>query len=450
MKYLFSTLLLLCSYLVGLAENVVVGDYYIDINTNGTAKILKYLGNDESVTIPSTITYNGKEYNINNIGSLVADRTNLPVKEIYFPKSASTISSETALFSFPNNSGLRTVTFESETFTIGGHIPFDFLEGYSNCPFIDNIIVLGPYTPDGKNLIHPNLKNSLWVKTGRIKLWYNGNTNNEDKVQMFLFRPSDTKRWTFNQARLDDLLSALRKAGKLKKSATISLSGLSTNNNTIELDNVPQSFVYISDDCDYVDKLNSTLSSIRYYRTNTHDWNSVCLPFDIKESDFPENTKIYQMKGGTDSKILLTRIAEGGTIVAGTPCFIHSEVDEWDLSLKGSLSGEAKSVTQEANAWELCGSFTTQTLGTGKYKLNGDGTEFVQTTESSHVYPFRCYLAPKDNGSGAPARLSVDVDEEASITLVPNDAEPATVRLIDLMGRPRQGNAPGLYIRAKH
>lgn len=450
MKYLFSTLLLLCSCLVGLAETVIINGLTISTRGDKTAKISKYSGNEESLTIPSTITVNGEEYTITEVESFLANQEHINTKEVFFPKSIKKIATSNTLFKFPRNSGIRTVVFESGTFEINSaHKPFDFLDGYRSFEFIDNIIFLSSCNFTINNLTSTNFNSILGLKAGEIYVSYNDETPKLN-VQMYLFRPSDSNPWAFNQARLDDLLSALRKAGKLGENAEIDLSGLSTSANEIELDNVPQSFVYISDDCDYVNKLNSSFSSIRYYRTNTHDWNSVCLPFDIKESDFPENTKIYQMTGGTDSKILLTRIAEGGTIVAGTPCFIHSEVDEWDLSLKGSLSGEAKSVTQEANAWELCGSFTTQTLGTGKYKLNGDGTAFVQTTESSHVYPFRCYLAPKDNGSGAPARLSVDVDEEASITLVPNDAEPATVRLIDLMGRPRQGNAPGLYIRAKH
>lgn len=269
---------------------------------------------------------------------------------------------------------------------------------------------------------------------------------------MYLFRTSKDSPWTFNQARFDDLISALRKAGKLENIKTIDLSGMSTTANPITFDGVEQNFAYIEDLTDYTAPSSALSTPIYYSRTNTQDWNSVCLPFPIRESDFPEGTKIYTMTGGNEEKILLNRIGQDDLLAAGTPCFIKSDAETWDLNINATIPANItpNSETQEGNSWVLKGCFSKIELGTGKYKLNSEGSQFVRTAENSHAWPFRCYLEPKNNGQGAPARLSVGVDEEASITLVPNDAEPQTVKLIDLMGRPRQGNAPGLYIRAKH
>lgn len=452
MKYFLTLLLLLGSWLgAWAAEEIVVDGFTINTRNDNTAKISYYSGDDESLIIPSMINYNGTDYTITEITKLLSSRTNLHIKEVFIPKSIKSIATETALFSFPNNSGIRTVIFEDASFTIGGHKPFDFLEGYSSSPFIDNIIILDKYSNDKKTLLHTNLKDALSLKPGRIKILYNSDKT-EHYVQMFLFRQSDTTPWTFDKARLEDLISALRKAGKLANIKTIDLSGMSTTAAPIKFDGVETNFAYIEDLSEYIAPSSDLSAPIFYSRTDTQGWNSVCLPFPIRESDFPEGTKIYTMTGGNAEKILLNRIGESETLNAGTPCFIKSEASSWDLNINATIPAQVApaSVKQEGNSWVLYGSFSEILLGTGKYKLNGAGTEFVQTTEKSHAWPFRCYLEPKDNGSGAPARLSVGVDEEASITLVPNDAEPQTVKLIDLMGRPRQGNAPGLYIRSKH
>lgn len=450
MKFFLTLLLLLGTWLGAWADKIVVDDFTIDTRRDKTAKISYYSGDEESLIIPSKVSYEGVDYTITEITGLLSNRNNLHIKEVFIPKSIKSIATETALFSFPNNSGIRTVVFEDASFSIGGYKPFEFLSGYSSSPIIDNIIILDKYSGDKKTLLHTNLKDALSLKPGRIKILYNSDKT-EHYVQMFLFRQSDTTPWTFDQSRFNDLISALRKAGKLANIKTIDLSGMSTTA-PITFDGVETNFAYIEDLSEYTAPSSDLSAPIYYSRTDTQGWNSVCLPFPIRESDFPEGTKIYTMTGGNAEKILLTRIGQDESLAAGTPCFIKSEASSWDLNINATIPAQVApaSVTQEGNSWALYGSFSEILLGIGKYKLNGEGTEFVQTKASSHAWPFRCYIAEKNPSEGAPARLSVGVDEEASITLVPNDAEPQTVKLIDLMGRPRQGNAPGLYIRSKH
>ena len=102
-----------------------------------------------------------------------------------------------------------------------------------------------------------------------------------------------------------------------------------------------------------------------------------------------------------------------------------------------------------AENWQVVGSFTNETIGKGKYKLNSSGTEFgITNNEAATVTAFRCYLN-YTGPQGAPNRLSVNIDEEASITLVPNDAEPQKVKLYDLMGRPRKEGSQGIFIKSK-
>ena len=195
-------------------------------------------------------------------------------------------------------------------------------------------------------------------------------------------------------------------------------------------------------------------TEITYDRSNTLNWNSGCRPVDIKESDCGTSCKIYTVTSAStaDNRISLTRVENSETVVeAGTPCFIYSTADHWDLNLHNvTISNNVAPKTINVdNYWQVVGSFTNETIGKGKYKLNSSGTEFgITNNEAATVTAFRCYL--KYIGSqGAPNRLSVNIDEEASITLVPNDAEPQKVKLYDLMGRPRKEGSQGIFIKSK-
>ena len=162
--------------------------------------------------------------------------------------------------------------------------------------------------------------------------------------------------------------------------------------------------------------------------------------------------KIYIVTAVTDQQINLTRVESTETLVeAGTPCFIYSKASEWTLSLANATikSDVAAKTVPVGDNWQVVGSFTNETIGTGKYKLNSSGTEFgITNNEAATVTAFRCYLN-YTGPQGAPNRLSVNIDEEASITLVPNDAEPQKVKLYDLMGRPRKEGSQGIFIKSK-
>lgn len=455
MKSFFATLLLLATSLVfAFGQDTPESDFTYQIYQTGKIKILSYIGQDTIIKVPSTIE--GKE--VARIDNLI--KNNPFVKEIYIPASIYELYDLVL-----ESSVVKSIVIGGDNFKTSTYL----MKLNNSKETFDHIIILGSKSFKDKEATLTGIAGDV-MQLSRIKV-----TANDELFEFRMLIYTKSKLGTkLENSRFDHILSALQYKGyNLRDITKIDIKNLVKDNGiTVEFTNynpaaflAPNAVIEIDDKTtiaastwtiDDEKAFNAprfdTNTTVVYSRTNTIDWNSVCLPFAIKESNFPEDTKIYTMSGGDGTKIMLTRIDDGASLPAGTPCFIHSKADTWNLNIEAALSHDVApiSVTQEANAWELCGSFTTQTLGTGKYKLNGDGTAFVQTTESSHVYPFRCYLAPKDNGSGAPARLSVDVDEEASITLVPNDAEPATVRLIDLMGRPRQGNAPGLYIRAKH
>lgn len=181
--------------------------------------------------------------------------------------------------------------------------------------------------------------------------------------------------------------------------------------------------------------------TIKYSRSNTLNWNSVCLPFDIEESYFPEGTKIYTYDSSSDTSITLRRTTD--KVEAGRPCFIYSEADSWNLNIpNASISNGVKAQTESIGDWQLVGSFERRTIGQGKYKLTADGTEMNSTTaDDATVAPFRCYVEATSASGNAPARLSVGVDEGLPITVILNDEPEKKVMLYDLMGRPNSGRS---------
>ena len=173
--------------------------------------------------------------------------------------------------------------------------------------------------------------------------------------------------------------------------------------------------------------------------------NHLFLPY------FGGSSKIYEVTEATNEQIYLSRVDTEGTVVkAGTPCFIYSSEDSWNLSLSEvSISNNVTPQTKNVgDYWQVIGSFTNVSIGADNYKLTSDGTEFGRTSSGASIIPFRCYLSPVEGSSNAPARLNVNINEETSITLVPNDATPQRIKLYDLMGRPRKEGTKGIFIKS--
>ncbi len=449
-------------------------DFTYTISGN-SATITKYNGSEKSVVFPTEITKDDIFYHVTSIigTTSVIPSDNTKVEEIFIPSAIAIIKNLTR-----DSKSIKTIVIEDGKTTIE-HL-FTNSISMAIAP-LNNIIVLSSCEYLSNQLINDDPH--FLLKTGEITISYKSDENNEKKeaVQMYLFDIGWSSSRPFGEERFKYLLSALQKSGKdISKISTIDLSGMSTNqtnigvNFTFDADDYNPSSelspgaIVITDNNSYtasgtrtttiIDKENFTapqysiLTDITYNRSNTLKWNSVCLPFDIKESDFGGTCKIYKVTAATNSKISLTRVETEGTVVeAGTPCFIHSTADNWNLNLHNvtiSYNVAPKTIEVDGN-WKVIGSFSNETIGTGKYKLNSEGSEFgITNSNEATVTAFRCYIAPTSTRTNAPAQLSVNIDEEASITLVPNDAEPQKVKLYDLMGRPRKEGSKGIFIKS--
>jgi len=446
-----------------------------------TATITKYNGSEKSVVFPKEITEGSNTYSVTSI----VGTTNTPVisnsnvEEIFIPAGITTIKYVTN-----DLLSLKNIIIEDGSNFNSNNVsnPFNVSAyGYYQMQ-LNNIIVLSQCGLSSTQLVSNNGEQCL-LKTGKTKVYLNEDEE-EKTIQMYLYENSNyNNSRPFRKIRFQYLLNALQKGGiDLNSITKIDLSNIpntSSKNSvhfTFDTENYNPSselssgaeviisetesyangvkYTIIPDKTDFTAPSTDQPLNISYSRTNTKNWNSVCLPFDIKESDFGTNCKIYTVTSAStaDNQISLTRVENSETIVeAGTPCFIYSLDEKWNLKYSNvTISNNVAPKTINVdNYWQIVGSFTNKTIGKGKYKLNSSGTEFgITNDEAATVTAFRCYL--KYIGSqGAPNRLSVNIDEEASITLVPNDAEPQKVKLYDLMGRPRKEGSQGIFIKSK-
>ncbi len=482
MKRIISLSALLLFAITSMAATITftIGDFTYSTTTgSSTAKITKYNGAESYVSFPTSVNFEGTTYQITAIeggyNGLMKDDPN--IEELFIPLGISSLKNVTR-----DSKTLKTIVIEDGTINIDH--PFTISSSATSIN-LNNIIVLSSCNFSSIELIS-NGSDIYLYKAGEIKVSYHEDLVSQN-IQMYLFDKGDYNARPFGKERFDYLLSALQKSGKdISKITKIDLSSMNStpgsNRVLFKFDNdndnpsselSPGAEVIISGTESYtainrattiIDKENYTapqynvLTNISYNRTNTYNWNSVCLPFDIKESYFVDSNnpngycKIYTVTAATNNKISLTRVeTPESTVKAGTPCFIYSSKNDWDLNISNvtiSYNVAPETLVVDDN-WAVIGSFSNETIGTGKYKLNSEGSEFgITNSNEATVTAFRCYIAPTSTRTNAPAQLSVNIEEEASITLVPNDAEPQKVKLYDLMGRPRKEGSKGFFIKS--
>ena len=468
-------------FLTILVASMCKAEDFTYTTSGNSATITKYNGSERTVVFPKEITEGSNTYPVTSI----VGTTNTPVisnsnvEEIFIPAGITTIKYVTN-----DLSSLKNIIIEDGSSFNSDNVsnPFNIsANGYYRMQ-LNNIIVLSQCGLSSIKLVSYNGAQCL-LKTGKITVYLNDEEEGKS-IQMYLYENSNyNDSRPFGKIRFQYLLNALQKGGiDLTSITKIDLSDIpnTSSKNSVHFtfdqeDYNPSSdlssgaeviisktesyanglkYIIIPDKKDFTVPATDQPLNISYSRTNTENWNSVCLPFDIKESDFGTNCKIYTVTSAStaNNQISLTRVENSETIVeAGTPCFIYSLDEKWNLKYSNvTISSELAPKTMDvADNWQVVGSFTNKTIGSGKYKLNSSGTEFgITNSDAATVTAFRCYLN-YTGSQGAPNRLSVNIDEEASITLVPNDAEPQKVKLYDLMGRPRKEGSQGIFIKSK-
>ncbi len=465
-------LLLLISVFLSISAKAIIddsGNYEITIINDESICIKKYLGESSSFIIPTTLNYNNQTYNVTELngpfGSSIIP-SSCVITDIFIPSSITSIKRV-----IRENTNLKRVIVENgDNLSTCQQCIY-----YSTLCYVDYIIV---FHNSSKKFYSSDWASGSYSFVGaEIVLKYFNDEIEDETIKMY-FKYSNGI--TFNDEKFGQLITAIKNRGTdidaiseitlntYKKSGDVLKYNFSFINNPanelafgakVIIGSSSSGTTYVStnpiipDKVDFQAPSSNINGTISYNRSNTFNWNSVCLPFDIKESDFGNDVcKIYIVTAATDKQINLTRVESTETLVeAGTPCFIYSNASEWTLSLANATirNDVAAKTIPVGDNYQVKGSFTNETIGTGKYKLNSQGSEFgITKNGAATVTAFRCYIAPTSTITNAPAQLGVNIDEEASITLVPNDAESQKVKLYDLMGRPRKEGSQGIFIKS--
>lgn len=469
MKHIIATVLF-----AGLSFSNLYSQYYFSNNNDGTETITitEYTESDELLVVPKI--YEGKT--VTRIKKLLGSN-NTTTQQIFLPDHITITGSLTT-----NRTELRCAVIEEETIqTENGAFSINNDNARNNSK-LDCIYVFGHKKPSRTELVSVSSEPYLCYY-GYAEISYLNKTDKEE-VQVYTWGyNNDPKMSTYGEERYKYLVWALEqhlanKGRSINEIVDINFSGLNNtpvNNKNLYIiynfgnfnpasllnygatviagdttyTHLPEGMLEVTDKVDYVGPVADIRTELSYSRTNTKGWNTVCLPFAINETDFTadSNTKIYTISSGDHDNLNLAQV-DG--VEAGEPCFIYTDAENWDLNLTNCTipAGITPKETTVDNTWKMIGSFTNQTIGVDHFKLNGDGTMLGRTNSDAAVtYPFRCYLDYIGTASAAPERVRVGIDEEETITIIPDNGEPQQVRLYDLMGRPAKEDGE---VRLRH
>lgn len=161
------------------------------------------------------------------------------------------------------------------------------------------------------------------------------------------------------------------------------------------------------------------------YTRSTNTWGTICLPFDVKNS---ETVKYYTLSAVSvaEGKMTFESVEDNDDILAGTPVVYKSSNGELNLSADKLSGAPASSVYTDGFIPK--GTFV-NTTGTGLYIANNQfwsGTEFT-------VPAFRTYFYG-DPIKGASYRIVVD-DEVAGISELEMDENGNLHEVYNLQGQ---------------
>lgn len=169
----------------------------------------------------------------------------------------------------------------------------------------------------------------------------------------------------------------------------------------------------LNDQCDNIrlpyDVHQLYAAKVGYERETLKGYNSICLPVDIREDQLPDGLILARLAitdtWTADDKKQTLRFVQADQLPAGTPGLILPKNSDdkscYSLSLVATAEDNGHRPMQIAfdvrptdvqGAVKLTGTYQTQTIGEGHYKISDEGSMLLKTTEKSHVYPYRWYM----------------------------------------------------------
>ena len=198
--------------------------------------------------------------------------------------------------------------------------------------------------------------------------------------------------------------------------------------------------VSLSDDSYISPKATGTVDTISYTRQMSSDWGTLVLPYPLTLTG-SEPYRLYAISTVSENELVLKQL--DGEVAAGTPCVVHRNNKETELSFKANNADiKAEINGSPVGDMTFSGTYWAKEVTDG-YVIAKDCFWNVaelmknkpETVKGAKVGPFRAWL---DGNAAGPARLAMRIDGSTTGINTPdtldalNDAE---AEYYDLSGK---------------
>ena len=186
----------------------------------------------------------------------------------------------------------------------------------------------------------------------------------------------------------------------------------------------------------------------QYSRTQPNMFGTLCLPFDVADTD----VEYYTTNGvNGEGALMLTKLT---TLPAGTPAIVYNyrHEDTHDYMLDAGVSELAAATEHsDGNGVKMVGSFVDKTidvtLDTSNNYYGISSNQFVKATKTLNVKAFRAYLTTSASLTPLGAKLRLQIDDEETLAIQTLTSEGNAVSAIyNANGVRQQGLQKGLNI----
>ena len=199
--------------------------------------------------------------------------------------------------------------------------------------------------------------------------------------------------------------------------------------------------VSLSDDSYISDKASFTVDAISYTRQMSNDWGTLVLPYSLTLTG-DEPYRLYAISAVSENELVLKQLE--GVVAAGTPCVVHCNNKETELSFE-AINADINTGINDSPVGDMTfsGTYWAKEVTKG-YVIAKDCFWNVaelmknkpEAVKGAKVGPFRAWL--DGNAASGPARLAMRIDGSTTGINTPdaldalNDAE---AEYYDLSGK---------------
>ena len=199
--------------------------------------------------------------------------------------------------------------------------------------------------------------------------------------------------------------------------------------------------VSLSDDSYISDQATGTVNAISYTRQMSNDWGTLVLPYSLTLTG-NEPYRLYAISSVSEDELVLKQLE--GVVAAGTPCVVHRNNKEAELSFEAKNADIKTGINgSPVGDMTFSGTYKTKEVTDG-YVIAKDCFWNVaelmknkpETVKGAKVGPFRAWL--DGNVASGPAQLAMRIDGSTTGINTPdaldalNDAE---AEYYDLSGK---------------